>query len=156
MFQESAHLDMGRFMNLNDILDRAELQAEFVQRLGSIPVGGGRPRLDEQWKPVWRLFETACQFYGASQPESLAKAVKLAHEQYMTPGTLKTAGFLHFLYCTLCPQVSNDHPIPSRTEWAARVMETIWAGLGDREFTRFAEALDDAFATLSNPELSPS
>ncbi|GAA0533892.1 hypothetical protein GCM10010390_39560 [Streptomyces mordarskii] len=147
---------MGPFMNLNDILDRAELQDEFVQRLGSVPVGGRRPRLDEQWKSVWRLFETACQFYGPSQPESLAKAVKLAHEQYMAPGSLRTAGFLRFLYCTLCPQVSNDQPIPSRMEWAARVMETIRAGIGDREFTRFAEALDDALATFANPELSPS
>ncbi|MFF3343602.1 hypothetical protein [Streptomyces flavidovirens] len=104
-------------MDLSDVIDRAELHQELAARVGTVRPGGRKPRLEGEWQAAWKLFETACQFYGPARPEALVKAVRRAHGEFIAP-LGQTPGFLFYLYRELALGTAVDD-IPVRVEWAA-------------------------------------
>ncbi|MEU4358703.1 hypothetical protein [Streptomyces virginiae] len=137
-------------MDMRDVVDRSELYDELARRYGTVPEGRRRPRLPEHWQKAWTLFETACRFYGSTQPEELAAGLKRAHEEYTGPGARHSVGFLNFMFRHLAPAEAWGGDIPPGVEWAARSMEAVRAGLGNQEFARWISAIDEAFAVIAS------
>ncbi|MEU6611587.1 hypothetical protein ABZ922_42375 [Streptomyces shenzhenensis] len=138
-------------MDLNDVIDRAELHGEVARRFGNPPVPGRRPQMDAHLAGAWALLETAMKTYDPANAQGLVRATAEAHRQYTAPGALMTAGFLHFIFQELAPhkQLDVDLGLPPRVEWAARVVECVRAGLGDKDFSRLIEGIGDILTDLA-------
>ncbi|WP_329170753.1 hypothetical protein OG939_35670 [Streptomyces sp. NBC_01685] len=139
-------------MNLNDVIDRAELHSEVARRFGNPSAQGRRLQVDAHLAGAWTLLETAMKTYDPANAQNLVRAAAEAHRQYTAPGALMTAGFLHFLFQELDPHKRLDaalHLAP-RVEWAARVVECVRAGLGDKDFSRLIEGISDILVDLAD------
>ncbi|MGW2952858.1 hypothetical protein [Streptomyces eurythermus] len=139
-------------MDLNDVIDRAELHGEVARRFGNPPVPGRRPQMDAHLAGAWALLETAMKTYDPANAQGLIRAAAEAHRQYTAPGALMTTGFLHFIFQELDPHKRLDaalHLAP-RVEWAGRVVECVRAGLGDKDFSRLIEGISDILADLAD------
>ncbi|MFF8293658.1 hypothetical protein ACF068_31240 [Streptomyces sp. NPDC016309] len=135
-------------MDLSDVIERAELHQELAARVGTVPPTGRKPRLEGQWQAAWRMFETACQFYGSARPEALVSAMRRAHDAF-TANRISSPGFLWYAFRELAPEVDVCE-LPMRTEWAARAMEAVRAGLRDEAFATWLVALDEALEALAS------
>ncbi|QXE38061.1 hypothetical protein KQY30_31365 [Streptomyces sp. GMY02] len=145
-------------MDLNDVLDRAELHGEVAHRFGNPPAPGRRPQVDAYLARAWSLLDTAMRTYDPANAEALVRAAAEAHRQYTAPGALKTAGFLHFIFRELAPnkQLDVDLCLPPQVEWAARVVECVRAGLGDKSFSQLIEGINDILVDLADEAESVS
>ncbi|WP_332758303.1 hypothetical protein [Streptomyces sp. MT206] len=139
-------------MDLNDVIDRAELHGEVARRFGNPSAPGRRPQVDAYLAGAWSLLETAMKTYDPANAQGLLRAAVEAHRQYTAPEALRTAGFLHFIFRELAPhqQMDIDLALSPRVEWAARVVECVRAGLGDKEFSRLIQGLNDILADLAD------
>ncbi|GGU40360.1 hypothetical protein [Streptomyces violascens] len=139
-------------MDLNDAIDRAELHGEVARRFGNPLTPGRRPRVDAYLAGAWSLLETAMKTYDPANTQGLLQAAAEAHRRYTAPGALRTAGFLNFLFRELIPdkQFDIDLALPPKVEWAARVVECVRAGLGDKEFSRLIEGINNILVDLAN------
>ncbi|MFH8395750.1 hypothetical protein [Streptomyces sp. NPDC018036] len=139
-------------MDLNHVIDRAELHAEVARRFGSPTATRRRTQLDAYLARAWALLDTAMRTYDAENPQDLVRAAVEAHRQYTAPDALRTAGFLHFIFSELDSnrQLDGAVELPAREEWAARVVECVRAGLGDKDFSRLIEGVNDILAELAD------
>lgn len=141
-----------RGMDLNDVIDRAELNGEVARRFGNPPAPGRcRLKLDAEMAGAWSLLETAMRMFDPANAQGLVRAAAEAHRQYTAPGALRTAGFLHFIFRELAPnkQLDVDPGLTPQVEWAARVVECVRAGLGDKDFSQMIEGVSDILADLA-------
>lgn len=144
--------DSDAGMDLNDVIDRAELHGEVARRFGNPPVPGRRRQMDAHLAGAWALLETAMKTYDPANAQALVRAAAEAHRKYTAPGALMTAGFLHFIFQELDPHKRLDaalHLAP-RVEWAGRVVECVRAGLGDKDFSRLIEGISDILTDLAD------
>ncbi|MEH0549161.1 hypothetical protein QA802_40765 [Streptomyces sp. B21-105] len=139
-------------MDLNDVIDRAELHGKVARRFGNPPVPGRRRQMDAHLAGAWALLDTAMKTYDPANAQGLVRAAAEAHRQYTAPGALMTAGFLHFIFQELAPnkELGVNLDLPSRVEWAARVVECVRAGLGDKDFSRLIEGISDILTDLAD------
>ncbi|GHA72187.1 hypothetical protein GCM10010372_83840 [Streptomyces tauricus] len=139
-------------MDLNDVIDRAELKEEVARRFGNPPAPGRRPKMDPHLAGAWSLLCTAMKTYDPANALGLVRAAAAAHRKYTAPGALMTAGFLHFIFEQLAPhkQSDSDLSLDPRLEWAARVVECVRAGLGDKNFSRLIEGISDILVDLAD------
>ncbi|MGW4490468.1 hypothetical protein [Streptomyces sp. NPDC004376] len=137
-------------MDLNDVIDRAALHGEVAHRFGSSSAPGRRPHVDAYLAGAWSLLETAMRTYNPADAQGLIQAAAKAHRSYTAPGALRTAGFLHFIFRELAPDQQPHVGLPPRVDWAARIVECVRAGLGDKTFSRLIEGVSDILADLAD------
>ncbi len=108
--------------------------------------------MDAHLAGAWALLDTAMKTYDPANAQGLVRAAAEAHRQYTAPGALMTAGFLHFIFQELAPnkELGVNLGLPSRVEWAARVVECVRAGLGDKDFSRLIEGISDILTGLAD------
>ncbi|MFI7087681.1 hypothetical protein ACIBUR_29305 [Streptomyces anulatus] len=138
-------------MDLYDVIQRAELHAEVARRFAVPGDGSGRPKLEARLAGAWSLTETAMKTYSASQPDLLIRAAVNAYQRYSASVSSRLTGFLFYLFRELSPreQWNDVVTLPSQTEWAARMLECVRAGLGDKEFGRLMEGVSGILGELA-------
>ncbi|MFD8676972.1 hypothetical protein ACFV1A_28345 [Streptomyces seoulensis] len=138
-------------MDLNDVIDRAELHQEVARRFGNQPAPSLRPQVDAYLAGAWSLFETAMKTYDPANAQGLVLAAAEAHRRYTAPGALRTAGFLAFTFRELATNKrwDADLDLTPQAAWAARVVECVRAGLGDERFSHLIEGIGDILAELA-------
>ncbi|MEV5440572.1 hypothetical protein AB0K80_31905 [Streptomyces sp. NPDC052682] len=67
-------------MDLNDVIDRAELHGEVARRFGN-PVPGRRRQMDARLAGAWALLETAMKTYDPINAQGLVRAAAEAHRR---------------------------------------------------------------------------
>ncbi|MEU5136978.1 hypothetical protein [Streptomyces californicus] len=138
-------------MDLCDVVQRAELHAEFARRFAEPGNGAGRPKLEARLAGAWSLTEMAMRTYSTSQPDVLIRAAVNGYRSYSSSVSSKLTGFLFYLFRELSPreQWNDVITLPSQTEWAARLLECVRAGLGDEEFGRLVVGVSEILAELA-------
>ncbi|MFF4858354.1 hypothetical protein ACFY2N_25995 [Streptomyces rubiginosohelvolus] len=89
--------------------------------------------------------------YSTRQPELLVRAAVNAYRHYSASVSSRLTGFLFHIFRELSPreQWNDVITLPSQTEWAARMLECVRAGLGDEEFGRLMEGVSEVLAEIA-------
>ncbi|MFJ5734046.1 hypothetical protein [Streptomyces microflavus] len=139
-------------MDLYNVIDRAELNAEVGRRFAEAGDGARRPKLEPRLAGAWSLMETAMRTYSPTGSEVLIRSAVKAYQHYSESVSSKLCGYLFYLFREIAPGKKWDDtaPPPSHVEWSARMLECVRAGLGDVEFCRLLEGVSDIMAELGD------
>lgn len=90
--------------------------------------------------------------FDPADPQGLVQPAAEAHRRYAASGTQRVNGFLAFLFRELATDKRWDSELDltPQVEWAARVVECVRAGLGDKSFSRLIEGISDILAELTD------